>query len=176
MLDARTIGATETTNSLERADKGRLLQQMKIVKTAVFFIAILPMLAPAAEHQINAVGYRSPYELMFFEPDFLRVEPGDSVRIVVTDDDHQPQSVFIPEGAEHWQAEQGQSTTVTFTQEGIYIFDCVYHNVMGMAGVVLVGRPVNLEAAKAFFDDYRNRTFALNKDRLDNVWTGLERD
>ncbi len=41
---------------------------------------------------------------------------------------------------------------------------------MGMAGAVGVGKPVNLEAARQFFEQYRKKTFAMNKERLDPLW------
>jgi pseudoazurin len=137
---------------------------------AVCLAFLAPLAAMAEDHEVQAVSHRG-YESMFFEPGFLAIQPGDRVTFLVSDLDHQPQSVFAPAGADHWQAEKGQTTTVTFEREGVYIFDCAYHNVMGMAGVVLVGRPVNLEEARAFFEAYRERTFAMNKDRLDPVWS-----
>ena len=88
----------------------------------------------------------------------------------MTDFDHLPRSVFVPDGVEHWQAEPGKSITVTLREEGIYIFECFYHAVMGMAGVVLVGHPVNLEEARVFFKRYKDETFAMNGDRLDRLW------
>ena len=129
----------------------------------------------AEAHEILGIDIRN-YESMFFEPDFLRVEPGDSVTFAVTHFDHKPQSIFIPEGAEHWSVENGESITVTLRQEGVYLFDCFYHNVMGMAGVIVVGNPVNLDEARRFFEKYKVETFAMNKDRLDHIWdpdTGL---
>jgi pseudoazurin len=144
------------------------------VLNCILACALLNFLATpvsmAEDYEIRAVTHRG-YESMFFEPGFLAIQPGDRVTFLVSDLDHQPQSVFAPAGADHWQAEKGQTTTVTFEREGVYIFDCAYHNVMGMAGVVLVGRPVNLEEARAFFEAYRERTFAMNKDRLDPVWS-----
>lgn len=125
--------------------------------------------AEAEEHTIHAVAYRD-YESMFFEPDYLRVEPGDTVRFEVDDRDHQPRSVFIPPGAAPWRAEPGTSISVELTEEGVYLFDCVYHNVMGMAGVIVVGMPVNAAEAAAFFGPYREETFAMNKDRLDHIF------
>ena len=106
--------------------------------TLLLTLILLPMGVPAAEHEVQSVRHRN-YDSMFFDPLFLTAEPGDSVAFVVTDFDHQPQSVLVPEGADHWQAEKGNSITVTLNHEGLYIFDCAYHNVMGMAGVILVG-------------------------------------
>ena len=139
------------------------------VLARVLPILLLPIMALAAEHEVQSVSHRN-YDSMFFDPNYLEVEPGDSVAFVVTDSDHQPQSVFIPAGADHWKAEKGKSIAVNFDHEGLYIFDCAYHNVMGMAGVILVGSPVNLEDARLFFEQYKEKTFAMNKDRLDPIW------
>jgi len=135
----------------------------------VFLVFIMPGAALAAEYEVQAINYRD-HESMFFEPDFIKIEPGDRITFVVKDFDHQPRSVLVPAGAKHWQAEKGQPITVEFSQEGVYIHDCVYHNVMGMAGVVLVGNPVNLREARQFYEKYKRDTFAMNKDRLDFIW------
>jgi pseudoazurin len=118
---------------------------------------------------MQSVDYRD-YQSLFFDPHFLTISPGDSIAFTVTNFDHQPQSVFVPDGARHWQAETGENITVQFEEEGVYIFDCHYHNVMGMAGVILVGSPGNVEAARQFFVTYREETFAFNKARLDYLW------
>ncbi|MEE4175799.1 MAG: plastocyanin/azurin family copper-binding protein [Xanthomonadales bacterium] len=128
-----------------------------------------PSPAAASEHEIHGIDNRD-YEFMFFEPDFLQVEPGDRVTFVVHHFDHKPRSVFVPAGAEPWEAAQGQSITVSLETEGVYLFDCFYHNVQGMAGVLVVGDPVNLEEARAFFARYREDIFAMNADRLDPIW------
>jgi pseudoazurin len=132
----------------------------------------MPPAVLAEQYEIQGVNYRN-YDSMFFEPAFLEVRPGDSITFLVTDFDHQPQSVFVPAGAEQWKAEPGQSITVEFSQQGLYIYDCAYHNVMGMAGVILVGDPENLDEAREFFEHYKRNTFALNEDRLDPIWNLL---
>jgi pseudoazurin len=139
------------------------------VLTCVLTVFLQPVAVLAEEHEVHSISHRN-YESMFFDPHFLKAEPGDSVAFVVTDFDHQPQSVLVPDGVDHWQAEKGKSITVRLDREGIYIFDCSYHNVMGMAGVIMVGSPVNLEEARLFFEQYKKKTFAMNKDRLDPVW------
>lgn len=144
--------------------------QASIVLVALAVLA--PGSVPADDYEVEAINYRN-YESMFFEPDFMKVEPGDRITFLVPDFDHQPQSVFVPAGAEHWKAEKGQPITVTFRHEGLYIHDCAYHNVMGMAGVIQVGKPVNLREARRFYEQYRRETFAMNKDRLDAVWDAL---
>lgn len=145
------------------------MREKGLMLAAVWLAACFVPGAWAEEHQVLGIDKRN-YELMFFEPDFLRVEPGDTVTFLVTHFDHKPQSVLIPEGAEHWQAENGGSVTVTLREEGVYLFDCFYHNVMGMAGVIVVGAPVNLDEARRFFDSYKVETFAMNRERLNHIW------
>ncbi len=132
-------------------------------------LGVTPSLLRAEDHEIHGIDNRG-YEFMFFEPAFLQVEPGDRVTFVVHHFDHKPRSVFVPEGAEPWEANQGESITVTLEQEGVYLFDCFYHNVQGMAGVLVVGDPVNLDEARRFFTRYREEIFAMNRDRLDPIW------
>jgi pseudoazurin len=147
----------------------RQTRECRTLLAFVFLVLVLPGAALAAEYEIQAINHRN-HESMFFEPDFIRIEPGDRITFAVTDFDHQPQSVLVPTGATHWQAEKGQPITVVFSQEGVYIHDCAYHNVMGMAGVILVGNPVNLREARQFYEKYKKETFAMNKDRLDVIW------
>lgn len=140
------------------------------MKYIVFLVLLVPLFARAEIHTVQAVDYRD-YQSLFFDPQFISIRPGDSIAFTVTNFDHQPQSVFIPDGARHWQAENGENITVKFDEEGVYIIDCHYHNVMGMAGVILVGNPDNFEAARQFFATYREETFAFNKARLDYLWS-----
>ena len=151
--------------------KSAICSLKKILPLRLLGLALLcfPGAILAEDYEILGIDNRD-YEFMFFEPAFLRVEPGDRVTFVVHHFDHKPRSIFVPDGAEHWEADQGQSITVTLEQEGVYLFDCFYHNVQGMAGVLVVGEPVNLDAARRFFARYRDQTFAMNKDRLDPIW------
>jgi hypothetical protein len=45
------------------------------------------------------------------------------------------------------------------------VYVCDPHKVMGMAGVIQVGKPVNLTDAKAQADTL-SKSFVMNKDRL----------
>ncbi|MEO0423784.1 MAG: plastocyanin/azurin family copper-binding protein [Pseudomonadota bacterium] len=132
---------------------------------------LLPMIGTVAadEHVVQAIATRG-FESMLFEPDFLQVAPGDTVTFQVDDFDHQPQSAFIPTGATPWRAEKGKSITVKLAEPGVYVFDCAYHNVMGMAGVIVVGEPRNVDEAREFFSRYRDETVFIDKDRLDHIW------
>ena len=89
--------------------------------------------------------------LNVFEPAILRVDPGDSVTFVPTDDGHNAASKrgMIPEGAAPWNGAVDGEQTVTLTVPGIYGYLCLPHYEMGMVGLIVVGNDLsNLAAAK----------------------------
>ena len=88
---------------------------------------------------------------MVFEPAFVQVAPGDTVTFLPTDKGHNAETIkdVLPEGAEAFKGAMGKEVVVTFTEQGIYGIKCTPHFGMGMVMAVLVGEPVNLEAAKA---------------------------
>ena len=156
--------------SVQRDRPRRGLERIALRITTMALLSIATVMpAAAAEHEIQAIRQRD-HELMFFEPAFLRVEPGDRVTFVVDDLDHQPRSVYTPAGARPWEAEQGQSIAVSLDVPGVYIFECAFHNVMGMVGVLVVGEPHDRDDARAFFKRYRADTIRINRDRLEPVW------
>ena len=119
-----------------------------LLAAAVVAIAILP--ANAADVQVKMLN-KGAKGMMVFEPDLVKVQPGDTVTFVATDPGHDAQSVpgMLPEGAQPFEGKIGKDVTVTFTQPGVYGIKCKPHYVMGMVGVVVVGDPSsNLEAAK----------------------------
>ena len=86
-----------------------------------------------------------------YDPQLLRIAPGDTVHFVATDQGHNVQSVddMIPPGAKPFSGAIGQNLTVTFTVSGVYGFRCTPHGTLGMVGLIVVGPPVNEAQAKA---------------------------
>ncbi|MEQ8400015.1 MAG: pseudoazurin [Roseitalea porphyridii] len=78
---------------------------------------------------------------MVFEPDFLRIEPGDTVKFIATDPAHNAESILemIPEGAETFKGKINEEIEVTFDVEGLYGIKCLPHYAMGMVMTVAVG-------------------------------------
>ena len=75
---------------------------------------------------------------------------------------------LIPAGATPWRAQLGENLKVTLTVEGIYGYVCEPHMGFGMMGVIVVGKPANLEEVKAYADKnlqgpYRRILGKLNK-------------
>jgi pseudoazurin len=94
----------------------------------------------------------SPKGMFQFEPNFLRIKPGDSVHFVAKDKGHDVISIpgMVPDGAEPFKGEMNKDITVTFTKPGVYGVECQPHYSMGMVGLIVVGDPSsNLEKAKA---------------------------
>ncbi len=113
-------------------------------------------------HQIKMLN-RSNDQSMVFEPAFLKVKKNDVITFTPTDLTHNSRSAFLPEGAQKWQGKNNQEITVTLEKEGIYIYECSNHTLMGMVGVIQVGEASNLDEAKDFA---MKKKFATNKDRL----------
>lgn len=121
-----------------------------IALTAVIAALMLSAGAQAADHQIQMLnkGDKGP---MVFQPDFLQVAPGDTVTFLPTDKGHDAETIkgMIPEGAEPFKSKLGEQFTIKLDKEGAYGIKCAPHYGMGMVALVVVGKPVNLEPAKA---------------------------
>ena len=120
-----------------------------LLAAAALAVAILP--ATAADYQVKMLN-KGAKGVMVFEPDLVKIQPGDSVTFISSNPGHDAMSVpgMLPEGAEPFQGQLGKDVTVTFTQPGVYGIKCKPHYVMGMVALVVVGDPSpNLEAAKA---------------------------
>jgi pseudoazurin len=89
--------------------------------------------------------------MMVFEPAFVKLAPGDTIRFVPTDKGHNAELIkgMAPEGAATFKTVVSKEEVVTFDKPGVYGIKCAPHYVMGMIGLVVVGdQPANLEAAK----------------------------
>ncbi len=113
-------------------------------------LAVLAGAASAAEVDVKMLN-RGAAGPMVFEPNLVRIAPGDTVHFIATDKGHDAMSVkgMIPDGAQPFEGKLGEDLTVTFTTPGVYGFKCKPHYAMGMVGVVVVGDAANLDALKA---------------------------
>ena len=118
--------------------------------TVLLATALAGTSAMAEEFEVKMLN-KGETGMMVFEPDLVKVAPGDTVRFVPTDPGHNVQTIkgMIPEGTDPFVGKVGKEMVVTFTEPGIYGVECKPHYVMGMVAAVVVGEPVNLDAAKA---------------------------
>jgi pseudoazurin len=127
------------------------LNRVLTILTAAAITAAAPWAgALAAEHQVKMLNKDSQGIVMQFEPAFLKIAPGDSVKFLVTDKGHNAESILdlMPEGAEPFKGKINEEISVTFTEEGVYGVKCQPHFALGMVALIQVGEnPANLDAS-----------------------------
>ena len=129
--------------------------------------------ASAAEHEIKMMDHGAD-GMMGFDPQLLKIAPGDSVHFIAADKDHNAETIpgMIPQGAKPFSSGVGQDLTVSFTVPGVYGYRCTPHGALGMVGLIVVGAPVNENTAKeASVPGMAHRTFAKLFDALDSQRT-----
>lgn len=113
-------------------------------------LAALPARAAATDHQVMMLN-KGKKGAMVYEPDFIVAAPGDTVTFIPTDKSHNAESIkgMIPDDATAFKGKLNEQITVTVEKEGVYGVKCMPHYGMGMVALIVVGKPVNLEQAKA---------------------------
>ena len=106
--------------------------------------------ARAAEVEVKLLN-KGADGVMVFEPAFVKIAPGDTVKFVSTDKGHNAESIkgMLPEGATPFLGKNGEDIAVKFEQEGVYGIKCLPHYGMGMVAMIVVGNPGNVDQAKA---------------------------
>jgi pseudoazurin len=140
-------------------------------RTILFIIAASAAFcgaASAAEVEVKMLN-KGASGVMVFEPAFVQVQPGDTVKFVSTDKGHNAESIdgMLPDGAPAIAGKLGDDTTVTFDKAGVYGIRCKPHYGMGMVAMVVVGAPGNADHAKAVSHPGKAKTiFASLFDKL----------
>ena len=112
---------------------------------------LLTVPAQAAEFEVKMLNKGPDNQMMAFDPPFLKVQLGDTVKFVAADKGHDAESIpgMVPDGATPFKGKLSQEISVTFDKPGLYGYRCVPHFGMGMVGLVEVGgSTANLDAAK----------------------------
>lgn len=111
------------------------------MKTLALVALIAASPAAAAETHIVEMYNRSDNGPMIYEPSFLLIAPGDSVRFVPTQPSHNAGTIdgMIPEDAEPFRSRIDEDFTVTLTVPGSYGIKCSPHVAMGMVMLIEVG-------------------------------------
>jgi pseudoazurin len=127
---------------------------MKITKTVTMALALLGLSAMptlAAEHVINMVNKGADGTAMVFEPGFVRIAAGDTVKFVPVDKGHfaVPLPGFWPKDVPEVKGKVNVEFVVTFPKDGIYGFKCTPHYAMGMVALVQVGTAPVTDEIKA---------------------------
>ena len=106
--------------------------------------------AVAAEVEVKLLN-KGAEGVMVFEPSFVKIAPGDTVKVLATDKGHNAETVkgMLPDGAAPFVGKMSEDVSIKFEQPGIYGVKCLPHYGMGMVAMVVVGTPTNEDQAKA---------------------------
>ena len=106
--------------------------------SATLLLAALP--AQAETFQVKMLN-RNSTGPMVYEPEFLKVKPGDTVKFLATTNGHNAASIdgMLPAGAQPFKGKINEEIEVTFTESGLYGVKCLPHYAMGMVMLIQVG-------------------------------------
>jgi len=115
---------------------------MKRILASAAALALLTGSAAFAEmHEVKMLNKGPDGEIMVFEPAFLQVAPGDTVKFLATDRGHNAETLdgLVPEGAEGFKGRINEEIEVTLDSAGLYGVQCKPHYAMGMVMTIVVG-------------------------------------
>lgn len=107
--------------------------------------------AQAKQWEVKMLNKGSDGQIMAYEPAYLVVQPGDTVKFVNATRGHNAESVagMLPKGAQPFKGKINEEIVVKFTAPGLYGYKCLPHTGMGMVGLIQVGKAVNKAEAAA---------------------------
>ena len=132
---------------------------------AIWILLVISTSLYAGEHVVKLLTVASNGETMIFEPGFLKVSVGDSVVFEPADASHNAESFFSPSSDASFLTELGKVVSVTMTHEGVYLYKCTPHFVLGMVGVIQVGEAINKTDALTAWGTSKS-TLVMNQDRM----------
>ncbi|WP_462384154.1 pseudoazurin [Pseudomonas sp. Marseille-QA0892] len=112
-----------------------------MLKPLTILIAVLATpLALAQTHEVKMLN-RGDGGSMVYEPDFLDIAAGDSVKFIATHSSHNAASIpgMVPEGAATFKGKINEEIEATFDVPGVYGIECTPHRAMGMVMMIRVG-------------------------------------
>ncbi|MAY61878.1 MAG: pseudoazurin [Rhizobiales bacterium] len=143
----------------------------RTLTTALLLTTLLGGAAMAETIEVKMLN-KSGKETMVFEPDFVKIAVGDTIKFVPEDKGHNAESIkeMMPEGAEPFKGKISKEVEVTFDIEGVYGVECKPHFAMGMVMTVAVG-----DVAAAPDDFLAGRLPPKAKKRFEEQLTNLNK-
>ncbi len=142
----------------------------KYLKETILLVAVaVAASAPAfaQDYKIAMLDTGSDKELMVFEPAFIKANVGDTISFVAKSPGHNIISRLVPAGASEFKGQVDKDLSIKLEKEGVYIYECDLHKMLGMIGVIQVGKPANLAEAKAAAEKLKPK-MAMKSERLDD--------
>lgn len=115
-----------------------------MLRPAITGLALAALSATGAfaeTHEVRMLNRGEDGQVMVFEPDVLRVAPGDSVKFLATDKGHNAEAILgmAPEGGDLFKGRINEEIEVVLDEEGLWAVKCAPHYAMGMVMTVAVG-------------------------------------
>ena len=112
----------------------------RIIASGIALSIAFTGVAVAEDFEVKMLN-RGEAGTMVFEPAFLRIAAGDSVKFIAKDRGHNAESIpeMVPEGVEGFEGKINEEINVTFDTDGLYGVKCKPHFAMGMVMTIAVG-------------------------------------
>ncbi|MDO5630250.1 MAG: pseudoazurin [Paracoccus sp. (in: a-proteobacteria)] len=109
------------------------------MKHALIALALMASPALAEMHKVQMFN-RNEHGPMIYDPQYLRIAPGDTVKFLATQPSHNAATIDggIPEGAAPFRGNINEEIEVTLTESGHYFIKCTPHYAMGMVMLIEV--------------------------------------
>jgi pseudoazurin len=113
---------------------------------------------------------------MVFKPAVLNINPGDTVTWKATNPGHNTASIeqISADSTLRWNGKINEELKITFTKEGVYGYKCTPHYILGMVGVIAVGKNLDNLSSATKFATSEEKKFATNKDRFSKYMNELK--
>ncbi|ASY59118.1 pseudoazurin [Sinorhizobium sp. CCBAU 05631] len=100
----------------------------------------MPAMASAETGEVKMLN-RGEKVSMVFEPDFLALQPADSVKYIAANKSHNAATIdgMLPDGHPGFKGKINEEIVVTFDRPGFYGIKCSPHYGMGMVMLIKVG-------------------------------------
>jgi pseudoazurin len=143
---------------------------MRIFTTTMAVLFLTVTASVAENFNIDMLNKRDDGQKMVYSEDVLHIKSGDIVTWLPTSKGHNVEFVAGPDSADlpKKPSKVNKEYTHTFTQSGIYLYQCSPHKSMGMIALIVVDDDTtNIETIKS------TRVFGKSKKKLEELTTSL---
>ena len=112
---------------------------LKLISISLSIIfSLISSLAIAETHTIKMLN-KLGKERMVYSEKVISIKANDEITWKSVDKGHNVEFIGMPKGASKYKSKISKDAKYTFTQPGIYLYQCTPHKAMGMIGLVVVG-------------------------------------
>ena len=117
-----------------------ILKSISISLSIIF--SLFSSLAIAETHTIEMLN-KLGKERMVYSEKVISIKVNDEITWKSVDKGHNVEFIGMPKGASKYKSKISKDANYTFSQPGIYLYQCTPHKAMGMIGLVVVGEDKN---------------------------------